>query len=170
MEILILPGNDPRTAIWADDLQQELKFATRKIVHIQRYLHWDDPQKQPINFEREVERLAEFDAEIVIAKSFGVMVGLLAYSKKLIKPKRIIGIGTPVLGFKKLNMDLQGLITKLTIPCLLIQQTNDKVGSFQSLSKAVGNNAILELREIPGDDHIYSDVKLLGELIENWLE
>lgn len=60
-------------------------------------------------------------------------------------------------------------MAQLKSPCLFIQQINDKAGSGDSLREEIADLPLVELVEIPGEDHLYSEIKLLAKHIKHWL-
>lgn len=169
MNILALPGISPKTERWATNLLNELAGPDRTMT-VQRYKHWDcEDSGQCLNLDEEVQRLQDCAVDLLIAKSLGVMVGLQACAKGFISPRRAVLIGTPVTGFRENNMDLRQLTTSLTVPVLFIQQTGDIVGSFASLLAEIADVPLVELVEIPGDNHQYKDLKLLARHIKKVL-
>lgn len=168
MNIFVLPGNNPKTESWAANLLREFEAPNIK-MSIQHYKHWDSDERQFVNINGEVERLQGREIDLLIAKSAGVMIGLLAYAKRIIAPQRLIFIGTPVIGFREEKIDLRQLVSGLNVPCLFIQQTNDKAGSCVNLREEISDISMVELVEIPGADHQYSDLKLLAKRIKRWL-
>ncbi|MEW5959154.1 MAG: hypothetical protein AB1801_15605 [Chloroflexota bacterium] len=168
MNILVLPGNNPQTESWATHLLKELE-TPNWTMGVQHYKHWDSDEAQFVNINDEVERLQGCQIDLLMAKSAGVMIGLLAYAKGIIAPQRFIFVGTPVVGFREEKTELRPLVSKLNVPCLFIQQTNDKAGSCASLREEIADIPLVELVEIPGEDHQYREVKLLAKHIKRWL-
>lgn len=115
------------------------------------------------------ERLQGCEINLLIAKSLGVMIGLLACSKAMISPQQVVFIGTPVTSFREENIDLRQLVSTLNVPCLFFQQTHDIVGSCASLRENISDIPLVELIEILGDNHQYKDLKLLARHIKRWL-
>ncbi len=169
MNIFALPGISPKTEKWATNLLHELAGPDRTMT-VQRYKHWDcENPEQCLDLEGEVERLTGAPIDLLVAKSLGVMIGLSAGSRKLIAPGRAVLIGTPVTGFIENNMDLRQLTADLTVPILFIQQKNDIVGSADRLRAAIDGLPMVELVEIPGDNHQYKDLKLLARHIKKFM-
>ena len=169
MNILALPGISPKTEKWATNLLNELTGPDRTMT-VQRYKHWDceDPG-QCLELEGEVRRLAGAPVDLLVAKSLGVIIGLQAGARKLIVPGRAVLIGTPVSSFVEKDLDLRQLTADLAIPILFIQQKNDIVGSADKLRAAVDGLPMVELVEIPGDNHQYKDLKLLARHIKKFM-
>jgi hypothetical protein len=168
MNIFALPGINQKTEKWAANLLQEFAAENRKMT-IQHYGHWDGSGDQCLNFHGEVERLQGCDIDLLIAKSLGVMIGLVACSRGIISPQKMVLIGTPVTAFREQNIDLRQLVSGLTGTRLFIQQTHDIVGSCASLREEVADIDFVEIVEIPGDNHQYKDLKLLARHIRKLL-
>jgi hypothetical protein len=169
MNIFVLPGISPKTERWATNLLNELAGPDRTGT-VQRYRHWDcEGGDQCLDLEGEVSRLENCDVDLLVAKSLGVMIGLAAAAKKLIAPRRAVLIGTPVLSFVENNMNLRHLVESFGVPLLFIQQKDDIVGSAASLKAAIDGIPMVELVEIPGDNHQYKDLKLLARHIKKFI-
>jgi hypothetical protein len=168
MNIFALPGINQKTEKWASNLLQEFAAADRKMT-VQHYGHWDNGGDQCLNFHGEVERLKGCDIDMLIAKSLGVMIGLVACSKGIIAPSQLVLIGTPVTAFREQNLDLRQLVSGLSGTRLFIQQVHDIVGSCASLRDEIGGIESVEIIEIPGDNHQYKDLKLLARHIKKLL-
>jgi hypothetical protein len=165
MNIFALPGINPKTERWAANLVQEI-VAPDQTFAVQRYKHWDCDEC--LNLPEEVERLRGMSIDLLIAKSMGVMVGLIACGKGLISPQRFVGIGTPVIAFDEDKIDLRQLVSDLAVPGLFIQQTSDIVGSCARLRQAIDGLPMVGVVEIPGENHQYKDLKLLARHIRRW--
>lgn len=169
MHILALPGISPKTEKWATNLVNELAGPDRTTT-VQRYKHWDcDTPDQCLDLEGEIGRLAGMQVDLLLAKSLGVIIGLQAGGQHLISPQRAVLIGTPVTSFAENDLDLRQLTASLAIPVLFIQQKNDIVGSAERLRAAVEGLPLVELAEIPGDNHQYKDLKLLARHIKKFM-
>jgi hypothetical protein len=168
MNIFVLPGINQKTEKWAANLLKELEGPDRTMA-VQHYAHWDGGDDQCLDFNGEVENLRGRDIDILIAKSLGVMIGLVACGKGVIAPKKMILIGTPVSGFREKDIDLRRLVAGLGIPLLFIQQAHDIVGSCASLRQEISGMKAAEIVEIPGDNHQYKDLKLLARHIKKLL-
>ena len=168
MNIFALPGINQKTEKWAANLLQEFAADDRNMT-VQHYGHWDGGGEQCLNFQGEVERLRGCEIDLLVAKSLGVMIGLVACSRGIIAPEKMVLIGTPVTAFREQDIDLRQLVAGLTGPRLFIQQANDIVGSCASLRDAVSGIESVEIVEIPGDNHQYKDLKLLARHIKKLL-
>lgn len=168
MDIFALPGISQKTERWAVNLLNELTAPDRTMT-VQHYSHWGCDEVQCLNLENEVERLKGCRMDLLVAKSLGVIIGLTACSRGLISPGRIVCIGTPVTSFHEEDMDLRKLVAELNIPALFIQQKDDIVGSCASLRADITAGPLVEIVEIPGDNHQYKDLKLLARHIKRFI-
>ncbi len=169
MNILALPGINPKTEKWATNLLNELQAPGRFLL-VQKYKHWDCFDSELcLDLPGEVLRLEGLAANLLIAKSLGVIIGLQACGKKIITPERAVFIGTPISNFRENNLDLSKLVASLNIPCLFIQQSHDIVGSCAELRTEIAATPGVEIVEIPGDNHQYKDLKLLVRHIKRWI-
>jgi len=168
MNIFALPGINQKTEKWAANLLKELEGPDRNMT-VQHYAHWDGGGDQCLDFNGEIENLKGCDIDLLIAKSLGVMIGLVACSQGVIAPKKMVLVGTPVTGFREKGIDLRRLTAGLRIPLLFIQQAHDIVGSCASLRQEISGIEAAEIVEIPGDNHQYKDLKLLARHIKKLL-
>ena len=170
MNILFLPGIAQKTEAWAQKLMKELALENCQLT-IQRYGHWDSEGEGCMQLEGEVEKLHGIaEVDLLLAKSIGVVVALMAINRKVIKPARVVLIGTPVLSCSEENIDLKRLAEELAIPALYIQQKDDVVGSSGALCTEVGKAELATVIEVPGNNHQYKDLRLLCRHIRKWLE
>ncbi|SHO50447.1 hypothetical protein [Desulfopila aestuarii] len=169
MNILLLPGINQKTEKWGASLISELALPDSSVT-IQRYGHWDGTGgEQCMMMEAEIERLRGVEVDLLIGKSVGVVVGLLACQKSVIAPKRAVFIGTPVTSFIEENIDLFQLVDGLSLPALYIQQKDDVVGTSGMLCERIGKASQTTIVEVPGNNHQYKDVKQLTRHIKKWL-
>jgi hypothetical protein len=168
MNILVLPGISQKTEKWAADLLTEMAVPDSTAT-IQRYSHWQCADDQCLRLEEEIERLQGCAVDLLIGKSLGVMIGLLACQRGIITPRQAIFIGAPVTSFREKSLDLRQLASDLNIPALYIQQKDDIVGSAASLLEQISAAAMAKIIEIPGNNHQYKDLKSLARFIRKWL-
>ena len=122
-----------------------------------------------MRLESEIAKLQGHDVDLLIGKSMGVLLGLMAIQQKVISPEKAVWIGTPVLSCAEENIDLRRLAEELAIPALYIQQKEDVVGSSGALCTEVGKADMATVVEVPGNNHQYKDLKLLCRHINKWL-
>jgi hypothetical protein len=168
MNMLLLPGISQKTEKWGAGLISELALPDSSVT-IQRYGHWDGDGEQCMMMAAEIERLQGLEVDLLIGKSVGVAVGLLACRQAVIAPKHAVFIGTPVTSFIEENLDLFQLAEALSCPALYIQQKDDVVGSSAMLCERIGKASQATIVEVPGNNHQYKDIKLLSRHVKKWL-
>lgn len=169
MNILVLPGINQQTEKWAKNLINEIALPA-SVATIQRYSHWDGGGEQCMMLEAEIDRLGGVGVDLLIGKSLGVAVGMLACQRGVIAPERAIFIGTPVSLFIEEDIDLQSLGNGLGLPVLYVQQKDDVVGTSAMLCEHIGKAPQATIVEVPGNNHKYKDLKLLTRHIRKWLD
>ncbi len=165
MKLVILPGNSHLNKEWAENASSFFSkdFEDR---YVQNYLHWDNEQ-DTINFEVEAKKLVENigDTECtILAKSAGAMLAIYCVSKNLIKPRKCIFVGLPVIWAKERNFDLEKWIQNFDIPTIVIQNSNDPVTSYAQAKSFLDalHKENIEIREIHGDDHTYDNFEIIN--------
>ena len=172
--LLLLPGNHPDQAEWIREVKAILKglFADCEIVD---YAHWDDPEQANIQMELELERMSRFAdddrARVVLGKSAGVVLGLLAAEKGFIQPHNAIFIGFPLQFAQGRGAMVSQMLDRFPAPVLFIQQESDPVCSAADLQALLNNCPNLEytLAILPGSSHDYDDLGLLHHLVAGFL-
>ena len=134
---------------------------------VQNYQHWEMPGSG-FDLEVEIKKAAKEHADIIIAKSIGTALALNGYKRKLFTAKMYIFIGTPIKGLKTSEQNMLREQATEAKPILFIQQTNDRAGSITKLRELVIDKTPVKVVEIPGDDHMYSDIHQLKDIIELW--
>ena len=161
MKILGLPGVIPETKKWMQELLLALdgySFDSR----IQEYRHWSDGSDEDIDYEASC--LKESIVDLVIAKSLGTFVSTYAFDAYNFRPQRAVFIGSPIRRHRSNNYELLSAFVE-SVPTLFIQQTADFNGSYNELSKVVQAFPNTVITEVPGDDHIYSNIGELQRII-----
>jgi len=168
LKILGLPGVNPVTEHWMESLFNIMDLGQTTSI-VQDYQCWEMPGSR-LDLEVEIEKAGKEQADIIIAKSIGTALALNGYKRKLFTAKQCIFIGTPIkgLGASERNM-LREQITETRF-MLFIQQTNDRAGSIAELREIVVDNTTVKVVEIPGSDHMYSDIHQLKDIIELWYQ
>lgn len=165
---LFLPGINPKTEIWAKKLLDEV--SPQDNSKIQRYAHWQgESASGTMNLDEEALRLRGTNTETLIAKSMGTILALKCLAENLVTARRVICIGTPVENFDLQFSETIRDLRKITLPILFIQQKEDIVGSYARLCSALhGIFDCSQIVEVPGNDHLYKDIKMLARLITKW--
>lgn len=171
MRFLYLPGNTANHKEWVDKLAKDTNSSLEK--DILYYHHWDTGE-QIINFNTELERLKELvqeDEYMVVGKSAGCALGLMAYKKVIVNAKRFVFLGFPYLWLENLGIDPKELLSNLDKPVLFIQKPLDPVISFNDLKDRIGDmNSLFTFLEYkregePDNNHGYDDAKYIGDII-----
>ena len=106
--------------------------------------------------------------DLIIAKSIGTVVAIHAFHRKALECKGFVFIGVPV---RSLNQEHKRILVDLCgseIPVLFIQQSEDPLGSFADLQAIIRESKSVDLAQVGGNDHQYSDLDELRKPIENW--
>ena len=168
MKILGLPGINPITEQWMNHLFQVLDLG-QKVSLVQKYRCWQTPGAR-LDLVPELERAGKEQADLIIAKSIGTVLALHGYKKGLLAASEYIFIGVPVKGIGESEKNVLLEFITAAPRLLFIQQTDDKAGSINELRKVVAHAASVKIVEIPGDDHRYSDIHQLKNIIESWYQ
>lgn len=149
------------------DLTARLRLGQDETV-VQTYGFWDggdigDPDVSP-----EAERAAATSADMVIAKSIGTRVTVMAARDHGFTPKACVFVGTPLRWFEAQDR-LDWLREHVArTPTLLIQQTSDFNGPFDELAAVVADAPGARMVEVPGGDHVYEDLRVVAGPIARW--
>jgi hypothetical protein len=160
MKIIGAPGIKPETVEWMSRLTDALQFSAA--VEILKYRHWQSGDEADV--KHEARQLAQRRPDLVIAKSLGSMIAATAFESEGFQPGQAVFIGSPLNRFgesdyRRLSAMLRG------VPTLLIQQDRDPTGSFRELRNHVGNPPNCRLVEVVGNDHIYTNIDELAEIV-----
>jgi pimeloyl-ACP methyl ester carboxylesterase len=168
VQLLVLPGNHPSIRAWAERVAQTLaRNFERTRVH--DYEHWETGQER-IDFERELDRLPPVGAHtLVLGKSAGAALALLAIDRQRIAPERLVLIGLPLRFARAVHVDLAGPICRLSVPTLLIQQSSDPGAPFTEAAEFAAPCKTCKAVEVAGDDHLYNDIDEWAHVVETWM-
>lgn len=131
MNALLLPGNSQRHSKWMGDLKLAISPLLETIVS-SHYKHWKTGEEcADVDYEILLakESTKELGEYIIIAKSIGAVIAAKGTNNGAISPKKLILLGVPVNGVVSAKLFAEYL-TKITIPIVIIQNTNDPLGSF----------------------------------------
>jgi pimeloyl-ACP methyl ester carboxylesterase len=159
MKILGLPGRDEATVAWLESILTGFQHS----FTIQRYACWQGGGD--FDLDLEVERARDVDVGLVVAKSMGTRVAIHAAQRDALLAERYVLIGVPLKAYQEGELELLNALCARR-PVLLIQQTDDFLGSCQELRSAVVEHDNVSFAEVPGNDHMYSDVATLRSHIE----
>jgi pimeloyl-ACP methyl ester carboxylesterase len=168
MRVLFLTGIFSKTEAWAAKVLAASGGADWQ-SRVQRYSHWGSGNEENMDVAAERDRLSGEKADLLFGKSMGALLALMAVAEKLISPARLIVLGVPANICRERGIDLAALATKVTVPTLCIQQTDDKTGSCTELRRRLAGNSLFTIHEIAGEDHQYKDLPQLARIIKKWL-
>lgn len=165
MKLLGLPGRKSSTFQHMIDLTSRLRLGQDEAA-VQAYGFWgpvDDPNPDPAP---EARIAAESHADLVIAKSFGTLVTMIAGRDHGFAPPACVFLGTPL----RRSPDMTALLAEhlAAVPTLLIQQSADFNGHFAEVAAVAAQASSAVALEIPGGDHLYEDIDAIAPLIEAW--
>lgn len=166
MRLLGLPGRKQSTLAQMAELVECVRLGQTQ-SHVQAYGFWGGADVPNPDVEPEAKIAAGYGADWVIAKSFGTLVAMTAADRHGFAPSWCVFIGTPLARFEAEGLDLLEAHCART-PTLFIQQTADFNGPFAALASQVSARAHIRCVEVPGGDHLYSDVPGLVDAIETW--
>ena len=164
MDIIGLAGNDPATEAWMQSLVDALPTASAGSFVV-RYGHWDDGSRYDI--AREAAKLKAIAPDLVLAKSLGVMIALDAHAHRGFEPARAVFMGTPLRLFGDVESDRLRAFVK-GVPTLLIQQRDDRTGTYAALEARLSERLAVRMVEVPGHDHAYPR-EVVMPIITRWL-
>ncbi len=169
MKLLIFPGNSLANKVWADGAY--LAFAgefSQRYRHY--YSHWESGEPL-INFETELAKLASQikpDEEcVVLAKSAGSLLALMAIGRGMFKAKKCVFVGLPLKLVREENVRLEQALTSYTLPTIIIQNLNDPVATFEEVKNYLAQlgKPNFTILATPAADHKYLDFDLIKQKI-----
>jgi len=165
VRLLGLPGRKASTLTQMTDLVERLAGGQ---AAVRSYGFWGGADVPDPDVGPEALAVADSGAELLVCKSIGTLIAMLARERHGFIAKSYVFIGSPLRRF-----EAEGLIDILrrqahAAPTLFIQQTADFNGAYADLAAAVGAAPFATMAEVPGDDHLYSDTMRLAQIIEAW--
>jgi hypothetical protein len=165
MKLLGLPGRKSSTYEPMIDLVGRLDLGQTETV-VRRYGFWLAEDVENPDTGPEVDAVAASGADIVVAKSMGTLLTMLACERGGFAPRRCVFIGLPLRRLREFGRTDLIAAQCARAPTLFIQQSADFNGPHAELADLVAGRAIVE--EVPGGDHVYGDLDLLARLIHSW--
>jgi hypothetical protein len=137
---------------------------------IQTYEFWREADHPNPDIGPEVAVAATSGADLVVAKSIGTQVAMLACRDHGLAASACVFLATPLRRFEAL-----GLVPLLETHCaavdtLFVQQTADYNGAFADVARIVGRYPRCRIAEVPGDDHLYEDIEPIAPIVRAWLD
>lgn len=149
---VLLPGNSAGNRASIDEMQ---KVIGGEALH---YLHWDTGAPM-IDFEREVQRLAEFVGEDrinVLAKSAGTLLAMRAMREAGLQIEKAVFLGTAVNWGAERGIPVRQWLQEWRVPTLFVHKEYDPVISTAELSTILNEHHSMLV--LPGSDHDYFEL------------
>lgn len=163
MQVIALPGRNPKTRSWFRAVLTEAALPVDGIVE---YRHWHTEVEADVDVE--AKRLHQQQPTLVLAKSLGTVIAAKAYCHHQFRPRAAILIGTP---FGARDSDDLTCLQQFAngVETLFIQQTEDPGGAASALAAAL---QLLqgEVVTVLGNDHLYSDVAAISAIIRRRID
>lgn len=166
--LLILGGNSKKNISWLAKFKNE--FSKDYEVKDIFYEHWSNNNE--IDLDLELEKTSNMTLNLkdyyMISKSIGSIISIMGISKKVIKPKKLVILGYPLDLLKRNNLNINLLINDIfkDTEILVIQQVEDPIGKYIDVVNELSN---IKVVGIPGNDHLYDNVKIIRPLIDEFL-
>lgn len=167
MKLLGLPGREPSTLAQMEALLARLEVGQTE-TEIRHHGFWGTDWSHP-DVLPEAAAVGQLSAELVIAKSIGTLIAMLAVAREGFAPTACVFIATPLN--RLIAEDRVALLEAHcdAIPTLFIQQSDDFNGAYGPLAQIVAGHRGCAAAQIPGGDHLYEDLELIAPLIETWV-
>jgi pimeloyl-ACP methyl ester carboxylesterase len=169
-KLVLLPGNNPDQQEWIEALRSALAplFDEARVLI---YRHWGSAGETDIDLEGEVVRLGELAADgawVVVAKSAGVLLTMMAAARRVLVPEQAFFLGAPFLWTEQQGMPVGDLVGTFTVPTVFIQRRHDPACPVAELRALVNRSGMkdYEIEEIPGASHHYDDLALIKALVQ----
>lgn len=152
--------------------QQLATLFDETIVH--EYLHWLS-WEESMNVEKEVNlvsaKIKNHKNVVIFAKSLWTVVSMKLMVDKWIIPKMCIFVWLPLGYIRNMWFPLKTYLSNLPCPLLFIQNKEDPVGSFLEVVREVKQiSDDFSFVELPGNDHDYSDVENINQVIAGFVK
>lgn len=167
MRVLGLSGRKPSTLP-----QMQALLAALGLSHapIQPYGFWSEADHPSPDVLPEALAAAASRADLIVAKSIGTQVAMLACRDHGLNPGACVFLATPLRRFEALDLAplLEGHCA--AVDTLFVQQTVDYNGAFADLANIVGRYPRCEIAEVPGADHLYEEIDVIAPIVRAWLD
>lgn len=178
-KLIVLSGNSDRNQAWGEGAVEHFQ-SWFDAVHMLYYNHWGtdsnvmDVDAELRKLEGEVKSDSDETEYVVIAKSIGTILTLLAIHQKIVKPIQCVFFGMP-LNFAgeeggAFEEDWSPL-SHYSVPTLAFHNVDDPVANCQLAEGkldelGVGN---IQFVKVPGDNHNYTEFLNYQERIKEFL-
>lgn len=175
MNLILLPGNDKLNKSWIDSVDRQLSLMFKETA-VHYYDHWWASDEQEIDLAVELDKLAatveQYDSYVIFANSAGVLLALYGIYEGVLNPEVCVFVGSAFSWGYARGFDIDNWLINYSIPTLFIQKTDDPANSFADIQQIILDKNVtnFSLKEIPGNDHYYSDIDQLQELLEGFVD
>ncbi len=177
MQLIILPGNNVTNQTWGG-LVRDYYGPQFTSVHLVEYEHW--AKEEPvIDFDVELVKLRErqgslFNDEptVVMAKSAGALLALVAVVESVLTPKACVFFGLPfALAAEGIFQNDWSAVSEFTTPALAFHNQQDPTADYRYTAAILAEHAPhIELVTTTADDHWYGDFATYDEQILPFLQ
>ncbi|MEO6761233.1 MAG: hypothetical protein ABI220_02535 [Candidatus Saccharimonadales bacterium] len=167
MNALVLGGQSIKHKQWVRDVAVALKPHFEAVVYLD-YMHWQTGEAD-IDLEYEIFQAANLAKSlgnyVIVAKSIGVIVAILAIARGVITPQKCVFAGFPLNVVESSLPEVASALKSLP-PVTFIQNGADPLGSAGSVQAYLDSYLAsgYNLKIILGNTHDYPDFNLLVEL------
>jgi predicted alpha/beta-hydrolase family hydrolase len=166
--MLLLPGQSVANRVWLSEFKEALEAGLNRPIQTVEYPWWNNSGLVP-NLDQVAASLTAFQPKILIAKSVGTLISVKAILQNSIQPDLIVFIGLPLKAMPKDDACLiQQFLQDCNVPILIIQQADDKLGSFAEIQHFF-RGRFVEYQEVSGNDHLYDDYSRMTKLISDFI-
>ncbi len=163
-KLIVLPGNSIRNKEWGEGVISHYQKWFPE-TYMQYYDHWQSGGRL-VNFEKELSRLGDVVSDssssssfVIVAKSLGSILTLVAVGKGIVKPEKCIFFGMPLEmaadGVLKNNWEL---LEEFEVPTLAFHNDADPTANFEFTKNTLKEHAPnINLIKRSGDNHNYDE-------------
>ena len=177
MQLIILPGNNKTNQTWGELVRDHYgpHFTS---THLVEYEHWakDEPV---IDFDVELVKLREreqplFSSEqtVVMAKSAGALLALVANVEGIIKADACVFFGIPfAMAAEGIFQNDWSAVSDFKIPALAFHNLQDPTADYRYTAAILAEHTPhIELITTDANDHWYGDLASYDEQILPFLQ
>lgn len=141
-------------------------FDETTIHEYQHWLSWEGS----MDIEKEINlvysKIKDQKDLVIFAKSLGTVLAMKLMIDQWFLPKKCIFVWLPLWYIKNMWFSLKTYLSKISCPVLFIQNKEDPAGSYLEVVGEVSQiSNDFSFVELPGNDHDYSDVEKLSEIV-----
>jgi len=168
MNVLVLGGMSPRHKEWVRQVASVLKPHFNE-VRLLDYRHWDQEGAE-MNLEYEITQTTMLAQDlgdyVVVAKSIGTVVAILANSRDLISPARCVFMGFPLKVVLATIPEVADALPKLPVDTTFLHNDHDPLGAAEDISAYISEHMPQApvFMTMPGGTHDYIDFDLITRL------